>query len=390
MTVQIPNKALPAFVALFFCVSSLVYADDSKTELFKALRLGVEERITQSEFKCNYVYKEYIVKTKKEAESFDFTNGEMAFLANGKIAKSKDMMYEETIIQKDIYEPRQSENTIAVNNMDLAALYRPITPEGKLQLLYVNERTKEDRQTIFPKNPLAPNLDPLSYECGRATYNFFDGCEKFKSLFPDNTIITIVNGEQGNIGVKMDYDLPDQETVNKTTTFSSAFTYPVVTESLMEVKYPLRPEKYVRRIKADDFVDVENGIFMPKSIMSYEGPLSKVMGGDYQGSWRIRRWEVDNVGYEKPSESDFFIALNPNTNFGGMTLELEHELHKNQPTVFDLNRYTLYDLQHSSVLHIAPPPKNFLLRCLIMFIGCIIIIVVFAMKWLNTGSKLDR
>ena len=383
MAIQLSNKVQPVFIALL-CISFQVFADDSKTELFKTLRSGVEERITQSEFKCGYVYEEYIVKTKNEAESFDFSNGEVTLLLKGKIAKSKDMMYEETVIQKDIYEPRKSENAIAVNNRDLAALYRPITPEGKLQLLYVNERNKEDRQTIFPKNPLAPNLDPLSYESGRAIYNFFDSCEKFKSQFPDNTIITIIKGEQGNFDVTMDYDLPGQETLNKTTTFSSAFTYPVVTESLMEVEYPPHPagsEKYVRYTKAKDFVDVGNGIFVPKSISSYEGPLSKIMGGKYQGSWRVSRWEVDNLGYEKPSDPDFLIAVNPNTNFGGLALELEHELQKNQPAVFDLNKFTLYDLQNSSVLQVASSSKNSLIRYIIVFLGVVMIVVVISMQW---------
>lgn len=358
-----------------------LYADDTKAELFKTLKIGVEEWVTQAEFNCDYLYKEYIVKTKHEAESFDFSNGELTFYSNGKIVKSNEMMFESINIEKDLYSPSQSENSILVVNKDLAAIYRPNTLGGKPQILFVSERSDEELQTPFPTNPLALNIGPLSYGSGRKVYNFFDMCDIFKSKYPNETEVKISTSQQQTINVNMSYDFHNQETTSIMASFSANFAYPVLIEKTTETRYyPPANFSFLQCVKATDFVDIGKSVMLPKRISSYKGPLGKELGDRYEGFWLIMHWSSENLGSEKPKESDFIIKLNHDTSFAGLALELQEKLKVDRPTIFDLNKFTLFDLQHSSELQI-PPSNSKLIRYVIMFLGGVIIIVAIVMKW---------
>ncbi|MDR3108558.1 MAG: hypothetical protein LBU65_02555, partial [Planctomycetaceae bacterium] len=109
-------------------------------------------------------------------------------------------------------------------------------------------------------------------------------------------------------------------------------------------------------------------------------------GKEFEGKWLIKKWYSNDLGSEKPTDSDFFIKINPGTTFGGFVLGMGPEMIKQKISSFNLDSLKLEDLQNPLTIdnEKVGSKGSFIFRVVLVSLGLLMIGIACVRIWKNT------
>lgn len=353
-----------------------VNGEEEHLKLLQTLKIGIDESLRNAQFKCTYSYSEYIVDSQQEAEMSDTSKGILVLHATGTLAKSDKMTFES--FKLDLSNTKRDfvySDHITVTNSELRANYVKQHPQLSYRTLFVSERIEEDKTIPILDRSYASITCPLIIGGGRTLPNFIDLCFLMNSKYPNDTKIVVEQGKEFTI-IHMNYNILNTESSFYSYTLSNLYPFPVLTNKKRKTHIHHNKLDTYEVMKAIDFVKIHDGCVLPKIINIAEGPIIfDDYGENAKGKWLIRQWKSDDLGKHEPVESDFYIQLDRKSNFGGLALEIEKTLNSNVPQYFDINKFSLYDLQTSTRLVIQTPRSDYiqLIRISVLLVSVFII-----------------
>ena len=377
-------------LSLSLLMSSRVPGSEDQSKVLHDLKAGIDEYLKNVEFKCTYTYSEYLVDSKDEAERFDTSAGELVLRATGSLIKSEKMTFESFELDKaNTKGNHHLDNHITVTNSDLRVNYVKQGEDVPHRTIFVSELEKNESGIPLLDQAYAPITCPLTYGGGRGIPNFIDLCNLKVSKYPNETTIDVSRDKDSTIISKL-FDSPDRETSSSVLTLSNAYPYPVMMSRNDETySYPRNANSY-GTTQVFDLVDVGKGFVAPKTIYDTTGPIRhKDFGEEAIGKWIVRKWESDDLGKAPPKAKDFLIPLDRDTDFGGLDLELEHKLNRHVPEYFDINSFSLADLQNSPGSNAPAPEINAskYYRPALIVLGVLIVAAGIYRRWRNRGRR---
>ncbi|MGI5832657.1 MAG: hypothetical protein ACOX6D_09055 [Thermoguttaceae bacterium] len=355
-----------------------VCADEEQMELLRTMIDGVDEQLRGVEFKCTYTYSEYVVDTLEEAERFDTSKGRLVVHATGVLAKTKKMTYESfNIGTLETKHPMFYMSHVTVTNRELRAEYVKQVPDQTYRMLFVNERTEKNKDMPILSRTQASVICPLAPTGSRPSPNFLANILVMRDKYTEGFEVLIHQDEQST-NVSYHYEIPNSETGDTTYTISNVYPYPVLVDCTKKYSNPKR-EGY-RRLRTSDHVRLNNHYVLPKKIYQFYQIIFDSFRPEDIGKWCVTKWESEDMGKEKPKKSDFYIYLDRDSDIGGLALNIEAKLNQNLPEYFDINKYSVRDLQWSTPLEsqvnkifdlsIWFRPLILLIAGVLIFLGC--------------------
>jgi hypothetical protein len=357
-------------------------------KLIKVVEEGVENWLANSEFKCSYSYEEGVVSSKIQAKQFPEKLDSYALVLHGDFIKSKTKTLVSVYVQHDRYTPPQSLNGVFIVSEDLAADYVPDEKSSLPCQLFVYER--EHQQKMLPCPVVGypiPCCYPITYASGPAVPNPVSLMKVLQKMGVKlKTQATLL--ESGEIKISFQFNEGIGNENEFFVIFTSKYSFPVPIEKYSKVIYS-NGKTHEERCIASDFVDVGNGVVIPKKIISYKGPMRDWRGKEFEGKWLIKKWYSDDLGNEKPTDSDFLIKINPGTTFGGFAIDRELELIKQKPLFFDFNSLKLEELQNPLTIGNKEVESSgyFTFRVVLMSLGVLLIGIACVRLWKEHFGK---
>jgi len=375
-SISIKRYKLALVVFLFLNVSLVCFPVKGDENLIRVLRVGVNEWINESEFKCNYTYMEGIVDSQEKAEKQPDDLDKITLNAEGQFIKTKKKTFVSLLVKQDLYTPRQSENFLGVINEQLEAHYTPDISGGSPRWLFVFERDKDKKGIPYPIVQPMLGYYPINYAAGFGIPNPIDIFNIVRTVDPDATIaVSWVASDR--VQVSLHSKDAGGTQIFENVVFLTNHAYPVPVESYSKTTYATGKE-YIRKCVASGFIEVGTGIVVPQCITQYSGPMFGLRGKEYEGKWQVQKWFSSDLGKEQPVDTDFLIPLAPNTTFGGLVTELEIEFMRTKPSHFDIDSLTLADLQISSLgedLVASNTSRTFYFRLFCIVVGSALILI---------------
>ncbi|MBR6480212.1 MAG: hypothetical protein IKT12_00785 [Thermoguttaceae bacterium] len=378
----------PALLVLFSLVPLTACGNESQRDLLETLKQGVSQQLREVEFKCTYTYSEYVVDTLEEAENFDTSKGRLVVHATGALAKTKKMTYESFVLDTlDTKNPGAYMDHITVTNPELRAEYYKQSLNHSHRTLFIDERQEKNKDLPILDIVNARIICPLNIAGSRENPCFLDQILFLYDKAPDCSDFRIENGENC-IYIYANYNKPEAEVTERVFTVSNSYPYPVLMDKKTRTTlyYPKLNSKKEKRssLKALDFVSLNDGCVLPRKIHLF----STITFDDFRkediGKWVVSKWESDDMGKEKPKKSDFYIYLDRNSDIGGLDLNLNYKLEKNLPEYFDINKYSIRDLQRSSPIESqvdGKPDLTVWIRPAIILVAGFLIVFGLWKKW---------
>ncbi|MBQ3389138.1 MAG: hypothetical protein IJG60_07995 [Thermoguttaceae bacterium] len=368
---------------LFSLVPLTAYGNESQRDLLEVLKQGVDQQIREVEFKCTYTYSEYVVDTLEEAENFDTSNGRLVVHATGSLIKTKKMSYESFVLDTlKTKMPEYYTDHVTVTNPELRAIYVKQNLQYSHRTLFVSERTEEDKETFVLDNSYAGIMTPLTSGGGRGMPNYIDLIFYSLEKFPNETEVEIQQ-EGDYTKIFKNREIPDIEKSSSSFVISNSYPFPVLTERKEKNHIPKADITFYRGLKTSDYIRLNDGCVLPRRIEQYE-PVHDEYGDENIGKWVVKKWESDDMGKEKPKNSDFYIYLDRDPDIAGLALNLCYKLVKNPPEYFDINKYSVRDLQTSSPIESQidrKPELTVWIRPAIILVAGLLIIFGLWKKW---------
>jgi hypothetical protein len=385
-----PNRLAKTLfiVAVFFRILP-ISAQEDHLELLQTMKTEVDKQLRGVEFKCTYTYSEHVVDTREEAERFDTSKGRLVVHATGVLAKTKKMTYES--FELDTLETKMPEyrlDHITVTNPELRVNYAKQSLRSPQRTLLVDERREKNKDLPILDDAYAAVISPLLLGGGRARPNFLDKVFHSIEHYPKETEITII--PEGDLTkIFRHREIPDIEISDISYTVSNLHPYPVLVDKTDDYVLP-NGEQIHRHLKAHEFVQLNDGCVLPQKIHMFSPIVWDDFGEEDIGKWLVTKWESEDMGKEKPKKSDFYIYLDRNSDIGGLALNLNYKLETNLPEYFDINKYSVRDLQSSSPLE-SQVNKTFDLsiwfRPLILLIAGVLIFLGCWSKWKSSRDS---
>ena len=368
---------------LFSLVPLTAYGNESQRDLLEVLKQGVDQQIREVEFKCTYTYSEYVVDTLEEAENFDTSNGRLVVHATGSLIKTKKMSYESFVLDTlKTKMPEYYTDHVTVTNPELRAIYVKQNLQYSHRTLFVSERTEEDKETFVLDNSYAGIMTPLTSGGGRGMPNYIDLIFYSLEKFPNETEVEIQQ-EGDYTKIFKNREIPDIEKSSSSFVISNSYPFPVLTERKEKNHIPKADITFYRGLKTSDYIRLNDGCVLPRRIEQYE-PVHDEYGDENIGKWVVKKWESDDMGKEKPKNSDFYIYLDRDPDIAGLALNLCYKLVKNPPEYFDINKYSVRDLQTSSPIESQidrKPELTVWIRPAIILVAGLLIVFGIWKKW---------
>ena len=392
MRISLKNKISPTehglptlgVLLLTLLMSCGAMGDEDQEKLLHTLKAGIDEYLREVEFKCTYTYSHYLVDSKEEAQSFDTSHGRLLFRGSGSLIKSKTMTYESYVLDKAVSETTFGTDHITVTNSDLRAHYVRMGAEDSPRTIIVVEEEKTESGIQRLDQSHSGTDCPLTYGGGRVELNCLGALAKDQKTWP-TTISISHDKESTTISYNIDCSTEENDIV---LVLSNEYRYPILLRRDIKAhKYDTDRNVY-GTTAALDLVDVGKGFVVPRKIFSFAGPmLTDLLGEGTRGKWLVRKWESEDLGKNPPKAKDFLIPLDRGTDFGGLDMDLAYELNHHVPKYFDLNTFSLADLENRSE-PLAAPSKiraSKYYRPVLVILGALIIAAGIYRKWRTRG-----
>ena len=108
------------------------------------------------------------------------------------------------------------------------------------------------------------------------------------------------------------------------------------------------------------------------------------------GKWSVIKWESEDLGKKKPRRKDFFIPLEPNTDFQSLRSDLIAKLTGKPPKYFKLDTYTPRDLMtHDSEYNPELSRQLMMIwtRPAVILVGALLIVFSIYLKYRRSQKR---
>ncbi|MDR3108463.1 MAG: hypothetical protein LBU65_02075, partial [Planctomycetaceae bacterium] len=228
-------------------------------KLIKVVEAGVESWLTNSEFKCNYLYEEGVVSSEVQAKRFPENPDSRTLAIHGDFVKSKKKTLLSAYVQHDGYTPHQSQNGVYIVNENFAADYVVSEKNSLPCQLFVSERSREHKMLPCPvvAHPM-PCFYPIAYASGPAVPNPVLLMKLLQKIDVKSKIQAISLGS-GDIKISLQFNESSGNKNEFFVVFTSKYSLPVPIEKYSKVIHA-NGRVHEERCIASDFVEVGSGV----------------------------------------------------------------------------------------------------------------------------------
>ncbi|MGL6197074.1 MAG: hypothetical protein ACRC2T_19860 [Thermoguttaceae bacterium] len=351
--------------------------------MVNSLEKALDAWIAKANFKCTYTQLEGTVADELAASAYPEVFEKCTLDCNGRFVKLGNKAILSQNVKFDLYEPTQAMNGVWAISDVCAADYIPQTEGGPPMILSVYEREREQKNIASPIAPQIECLIPIAYASGPALPNPITLMRILQKKAINAKIVT-TNIETHLICVSLNFEEQNGNKNEYSIIINTEHSYPVPTQMVSQVTYS-DGKCHVSKCEASDFVDVGNGVRIPRSISYFDGPMLDWRGKAYQGKWLVKKWKSEDLGNESPTNNDFLMQLAAGTQFSGFEMRQQDKLKNEHPTVFDFNSLSLNDLQNPITVASAKTSSasSGILRMVLMVGGAAMIIIACIQIWKN-------
>ena len=386
--VLLPDRCTVFFALLLLGFILPAFGEENPDAYLSSVREQSGLQLETVRFKATYTYSHYIVDTFEEAERFDTSHGVLFERAFGKLAKNDKMMiqtYQHDQPETDPPFHFRFRDNIMVSSPDLLAYYAALGEDPSVKMLMIEELT--ERKNVVPtiSSPVSPIINPLYTAIGTDLSN---KTFPYSDRYPDGRKLSVTH-EKGNAVIAAHGESADNGSLDLYITLSESHKYPVLLEKKKVYTQSDTPQTR-ECLQASDFVKLNGGCLLPRKVYLFKLIDNRAYGEENTGKWSVIKWESEDLGKERPRRKDFFIPLEPNTDFQSLRSDLIAKLKRKQPEYFKLDTYTPRDLMtHDSEYH---PELNRQLimiwtRPAVVLLGALIIIFSIYLKYRHSQKR---
>ena len=376
----LPRNRCVAVFALFFLGFFLpAFGEDDPDVFLSSVREQSGLQLETVRFKATYTYSHYIVDTFEEAERFDTSHGHLFERGVGKLAKNDKMAIQTFQNDQTQRDPCSFcfVDYVTVASPDLLAYYGAVGDDPSVKILMIDERP-EKKGVLQAVGSACPMINPLS---ASVKPDLPDRSFPYDDRYPDGRKLSVTH-EKDTVTIASHGESSDNGSLDLSVTLSYSHKYPVLLEKKKVCTQSDTPQTR-ECLKASDFVRLNGGCMLPRKVYLFKFREST-------GKWSVIKWESEDLGKKKPRRKDFFIPLEPNTDFQSLRSDLIAKLTGKPPKYFKLDTYTPRDLMtHDSEYNPEISRQLMMIwsRPAVILVGALLIVFSIYLKYRRSQKR---